>query len=71
MSNGFYIIYTPILKEGNSYFEVNGANSIYRDNAIQKANRHASIRNKTAHIVRVDEHKEFIEWNNNNLFLKN
>ena len=70
MSDGFYTIYVPIVKEGNSYFEINGANSIYKDNAILKASRHSSIRNKIAHIVRVDEYREFIEWNNNNIYLK-
>ena len=70
MKNGWYVIYTPILKSSSGFFEVNGANSIYKEKAIQKASRHVSVRDGEASIIRIDEFKEYIEWTTDNSFLK-
>lgn len=70
MVNGWYIIFSPILKEGDSYFEVAGANSINKETAIHRASKHSSIKKGSAIIIRIDEYKEYIEWNSENSFLK-
>ena len=63
--------YTPILQEkelgtgehkdalGNiPAFTVNGSTCDNRNEAIRRASRHVSIRDKRATIIRVDEYKE-------------
>lgn len=70
MSDGFYTIYTPVLESKSGWFEVNGANSINKETAISRANRHSSVKDGSAKIARIDETYEFISWNSENNFLK-
>ncbi len=52
------ICYEPVLREikTDEYFTVNGSCCLDKNEALRRASKHVSIRDKTAEIVRVDEH---------------